>query len=206
MILFFDTETTGKLDFKSPPSDKHQPDLVQLAACLTDDAADRIFGQISMIVQPPEAPVMRAGIQVPWLSEEVAKIHGIDDELARAVGVPRRIALSAFSMFCKQAEKLIAHNMDFDNPVMETAYHREGVRHRMDCMELVCTMKMATPVLKLPKPPGKWKPKPGDLYKWPTLTECHQHFFGEGFDGAHNALNDVFAMIRVYRELIKVAR
>jgi DNA polymerase III epsilon subunit-like protein len=198
VILFFDTETTGRLDFKIPPTAPEQPDLVQLAACLTDDAAERIYAQISLIIEPP------ANAPKPWLSEEVSKIHGIDDEMATAVGVPRRIALSAFSMLCKQAEKLIAHNIDFDSPVMETAYYREGVRHRMDVMELVCTMKMAMPVLKLPKPPGKWKSKPpDDLYKWPTLTECHQFFFHEGLEGAHNAMNDVWAMIRVYRELIK---
>ncbi len=197
MILLFDTETTGKLDFKAGPDAPQQPDIVQLAACLMDEKADRVFGQINMIIEPPNP-------EVPWIPDEVAKIHGISDNIARTAGQPRRTVLSAFNHMCKHADFLIAHNIDFDHPVMLTAYHREKAPHRMDHMRRVCTMKAATPVLKLPKPPGKWKPKPGDLYKWPTLTECHQHFFGIPFDGAHNAMNDVMAMAAVLRELIQV--
>ena len=37
MILFFDTETTGKADFKSSPDAAHQPRLVQFAALLMDE-------------------------------------------------------------------------------------------------------------------------------------------------------------------------
>jgi DNA polymerase III epsilon subunit-like protein len=106
---------------------------------------------------------------------------------------------------CRHSDCLIAHNIAFDGPVMETAYLREGVPNRLDHLKRICTMKLATPILKLPKPPGRWKPKPGDEFKWPTLTECHQFFFGEGFDGAHDAMVDVMAMVRVYRELIKRA-
>lgn len=36
MILFYDTETTGKADFRAAPDAAHQPRLVQLAAILAN--------------------------------------------------------------------------------------------------------------------------------------------------------------------------
>lgn len=195
MILFFDTETTGKLFFDLPPEAACQPDVVQLAAVLTDNEADRVFGQINLVIEPP-GPAR-------WIPEDTAKIHGITDSLAKAAGIPRRTALSAFNHLCKHADTLVAHNIDFDAPVMMTAYRREGVPHRMEGIKRVCTMKAATPVLRLPKPEG-WSSRPGDEFKWPKLAECYRHFFGMDFEGAHNAMNDVMAMVAVYQELRKI--
>lgn len=40
--------------------------------------------------------------------------------------------------------------------------------------------------------------------KWPTLTELHTKLFKEGFDGAHDALDDVKACARSFFELTKM--
>ena len=40
-------------------------------------------------------------------------------------------------------------------------------------------------------------------YKWPKLTELHQHLFNEDFEGAHDALADVMATVKCYFNLIK---
>jgi DNA polymerase III epsilon subunit-like protein len=37
--------------------------------------------------------------------------------------------------------------------------------------------------------------------KWPKLEELHQKLFGEGFEGAHDALVDVQACARCFFEL-----
>lgn len=185
MILFFDTETTGKLDSKQPAESKVQPDLVQLAAMMLTDGGV-VAGSVNCIIEP-------AG----WdISPEVAEIHGINPEYARRCGVPIKSALSMFSQFCKLSKKLVAYNLDFDDMVMQVAYHRIGVPHRMSGLEHICAMKASTPVVKKP---AKWK---GGGYGWPKLSETYAHLFnGETFDGAHNAMNDVVAMIRVYWEL-----
>lgn len=197
MILFFDTETTGKMNYRANCGDPSQPDLVQLAACLTDDTTDQIFGQINMIVKP-----IWKGAPNPYeftIPEEAAEIHGINQEKALRYGIPRRTVLSAFNAMCLAADVIVAHNMAFDDAVMRTAYVRESVTHRLHHLEKHCSMLMATPILKLPK---QFK-KSNDPYKWPTLDECHRHFLGAGFDGAHNAMNDVMALIRFYREMRK---
>lgn len=195
MTLFFDTETTGKLDYKGDERSPSQPDVVQLAAVLMDDT-ERVVDQINLIINPDDGKP---------ISPEVAAIHGISHELATKVGIPRRTVFSAFNHMAKNALTIVAHNLDFDFMVMLTGFHRIGAAHRLGHLRRVCTMKAATPILRLPKPAGwRGKPKPGDEYKWPTLTECHQHFFGEGFDGAHDAMVDVNALIRVWRELGRI--
>lgn len=193
MILFFDTETTGKLDFKAGPEAAQQPNLVQLA-CMLMAEGGQVIGQLNCIIQPNG-----------WeISPEVALIHGITNERAKSAGIPMLSCLSVFSHFCKVAKKLVAYNLDFDDVIMQVAYHRAGKPHRMDHLKKICAMRASTPICKLPKPSG-WRSKPGDEYKWPSLAEAYAHFFeGKTFDGAHDAMNDVIALIKVYWELRKI--
>ena len=43
-------------------------------------------------------------------------------------------------------------------------------------------------------------------YKWPTLSEAHQHFFGCEFDGAHEAMGDVAATAKIYFEIQRLEK
>lgn len=182
MILFFDTETTGKLDFKADMTAVEQPNLVQIAALL-QDVERRMVGQINFIIKPQG-----------WvITAEVAAIHGITNDRAILYGVPIKTALSAFNSFCENASILVAHNLQFDYRIMTTAYFRAGIQNPMFFLEKFCTMTAATDICKLPGNYGK--------YKWPKLSEAHRHFFGSDFEGAHDAMNDVNAMIKVYWQL-----
>ena len=182
MILFFDTETTGKLDFKSDMTAAQQPNLVQIAALLQDQHRKTV-GQINFIIAPQG-----------WIvTAEVAAIHGITNDRAIRYGVPIKTALSAFSNFCKNAEILVAHNLQFDLRVMETAYFRAGLPHGMAKMMKYCTMSVSTDICRLPGNYGK--------YKWPKLSEAYKHFFNCDFEGAHDAMHDVDAMVKIYWKL-----
>jgi inhibitor of KinA sporulation pathway (predicted exonuclease) len=48
-----------------------------------------------------------------------------------------------------------------------------------------------TNILKIPSPYYQEK------FKFPKLSELHQWLFGEDFEGAHDALNDVKATSRI---------
>ncbi len=199
IVLFFDTETTGKADFKSPHTESCQPDLVQLAAILWDQTNEVIRGSINVMIHPyfGADPARNLLFRIP---DEAAAIHKVSQADAVKFGQPRRTALSAFNHMCRAADLLVAYNIEFDRLVMHTAYHREGVPHRLTGLAQQCCMKAATPVCMIPKPAG-WKVRPGDEYKWPTLTEAHFALFNCGFDGAHDAMVDVLAMKRVWIEL-----
>ena len=74
MDLFFDTETTGFPNKKSPLDDPSQPHLVQLGAVLCDGRVVR--AQLDLIVNP--------GVPIP---EKATAVHGITDEMAAKCGV-----------------------------------------------------------------------------------------------------------------------
>lgn len=180
--LIFDTETTGKADFKKLPEDPSQPRLVQLAALLLDSDLEEI-ASLNLIIKPDGFVI----------SEEVAKIHGISHALAEQVGVQERQALELFKHFCSLSKRLVAHNINFDGIVIGRANAVHGLVYTPP--EPYCTMQAATKMCKLP---GGY----GGQYKWPTLQEAHKILLGNTFKGAHDAMADVKACARVYAHLI----
>jgi DNA polymerase-3 subunit epsilon len=182
MILVFDTETTGFVDFRMPPDHACQPHIVQLAAILIDDAgAER--ASMCVVVKPD-------GYTIP---EKASAIHGITTEIASRVGIPLGAALHPFANLRSLASLVVAHNLDFDEAVIDTAFARQGLT-AISPPERFCTMKAATPICKIPHA----NPRSETDYKWPKLVECMRHFFDEGHAGAHDALADVRATSRVY--------
>jgi DNA polymerase-3 subunit epsilon len=183
MILVFDTETTGMVNFRMPPDHEGQPNLVQLAAILLDDDGSE-RASMSVIIKPE-------GWKIP---AGASAIHGITDEIAGRCGVTLRQALTLFHGLYAQAETVVAHNLDFDEAVMATARLRAGSSFAPNPAASYCTMRRATPICKIPHA----NPRRPDDYKWPKLEECMHHFFGEELVGAHDALVDVRACARVY--------
>lgn len=182
MILFFDTETTGKADFRSKPDAPHQPRLVQLGALLTDDGGEEM-ACIDLIITPE-------GFTIP---ESASSIHGITTDVARAYGVGLEVALPAFAQLCTKPHVIVAHNIDFDLLIMRGEYLRASCEDDpFDGAKLFCTMQAMTPICNIPGPYGP---------KWPKLIEAYRHCFGEDFSGAHSAMADVRACARVYRWL-----
>lgn len=181
--FYFDTETTGFPKSAGTPLDQC-PFIVQLAAILIDDEHGEV-ASLSTIIKPD-------GWTIP---EDVAAIHGITTENAEAFGIPAKVAMAAFSQICRQADQVIAHNISFDLKIVAYEIERASAPNVIAEKPQFCTMAATTDLCKLPgRYPGKWK--------WPKLIEAHTHFFGEGFDGAHDALVDVRACHRVHQHLI----
>ena len=87
----------------------------------------------------------------------------------------------------------MAHNADFDIPIITAECIRYEIDHSLAETPAFCTMK-SKEVIKHCKIPNKWRPG----YKWPRLEELHAVLFGEGFEGAHDALADVRACSRCF--------
>ena len=178
-ILFFDTETTGKVDFNTAPDRPHQPRLVHFAAMLCDDEQE--IQSCNLIIKPN-------GWVIP---ESAIAIHGITTEHALAVGVDCSVARHIYTRWWNASELVVAHNSDFDTRVMDGEFLR--ATPELPFRDVFCTMRAMTPVCKLP---GTYSD-----YKWPKLQEAYRHCFGIEFDGAHNALADVRACAKIYRWL-----
>jgi DNA polymerase III epsilon subunit-like protein len=180
MYLFFDTETTDIADYHAPHTSPSQPYILQLSALLTDEN-NGCLDQINALIKP-----------YGWsrIAPEAAKRHGISRAACEQSGVKVDEALDRFAQLARRARCLVAHNLKFDALLLRSAYHRANIPSPIEGLATCCTMASATNVLRLPRPSGG--------YKWPTLDEAHRHFCGMPITGAHDALADVTACMRIF--------
>lgn len=180
--LIFDTETTGMVNHKTPDHTV-QPHPVQLACILVQDT--KILSMASIIINP--------GVPV---ESAAAAIHGITQEVIEEVGMPLKAATGLFLNFLVRADRIVAHNIDFDLIITEAMLFRTLADYDMDkfrAVPRVCTMQSTTDICRIP---GKFG------YKWPKLDEAYRKLVDPaGFKGAHDALSDVMACWRLLRVL-----
>jgi DNA polymerase-3 subunit epsilon len=181
-VLFFDTETTGLPKSHKAPLEEldNWPRMVQLAWATCSDGT-AVPETRNYIIKPD-------GYTIPAF---VANIHGITTERAIAEGV-----LEEFRDAIGDADLLVAHNMAFDEKIAGAEFLRAKFFNHLEDKPRLCTMRCSTGLCRIPQ-------KNGRGYKWPKLAELHQILFNRGFDGAHDARNDVAAGVRCYWELRK---
>ncbi len=188
MYLVFDTETTGlPKNFKAPITDtENWPRCVQIAWQLHDD--------MGKMVEQKDFLVIPDGFDIPFQSEQ---IHGISTALATQQGVDVQTVLAEFAAVLKKSKFVVGQNITFDINVMGCELYRYGVETDLEKIPLLDTMSEKTANLcQIPGGRGK--------FKFPSLTELHQHLFNAPFGEAHNATADVEATTRCFLELIRL--
>lgn len=192
MILGFDTETSGLPNFHEPSDDPGQPHLLQIAAALYD-LAGREVHRLSKIVKPGEGCVIHP---------KALEAHGITLERAHAEGAdPVQVARDFIEM-ARQATLIVGHNVSFDVRIKRIHAARHLGFKWDKPAPTFCTMYKSTGFTRIPateamRASGRFG------FKVPSLMEAHQHFFGEGFDGAHDAVADVEASMRIFWHLVR---
>ena len=197
LALFYDSETSGLPLFSEPSEDPRQPHIVQLGARLVDLEDRKIISTLDVVISPE-------GWEIP---DDVAAIHGITTEQARAVGVSESLALGMLLDLWGNAETRIGHNEQFDARIVRIA------QHRFDCSDLEvwkdgaaeCTQRLATPILKLP-PTDKMKRAGFIKNKSANLGEAYRFFTGRDLVGAHTARADADASKAVYFAIVDGVR
>lgn len=190
MYLAFDTETT---DLPQPHLDmahSSQPHLIQFAGVVFDDNGREMDRLFTLVKPGPDAV----------LSPQAFKAHGIALELAISDGMEPLEVFKWFTQQARSAELIVGHNVTFDIHVMAILGLRLTRRHWFPPCPLFCTMIHAAPIVNIP-PTARMIAAGRYHAKAPTLSECIDHFFGEELAGAHNAVADVGACIRVFRHL-----
>lgn len=187
--LFFDTETTGKADFKSGPGAAHQPRVVQLGAILYDEL--ELLMEINVLVDP--------GMDIPL---EATAIHGITTDRARTYGLQAKTMLGLFKFMLDRTDRLVAHNLGFDLFMLRSEILKAKLPDGTQAygMELIagkenyCTMLTSTPLCKIPSPYR------AGLFKWPTLQEAYTTLVKKPWDpiAAHSAMYDVRCCAELY--------
>lgn len=184
--LFFDTETTGLIDFKKELSDPAQPRITQLAAILTDEDGNEL-DRMCEYVKPD-------GWTVP---EVITQLNGTTTEMLEELGKPMTEVLARFNELKARCTHRVGHNVSFDKQMLAREAFAYELAHDSSGLESLCTMKMSKGIVALPasdrmNEAGLRGSKP------PKLQEAYSYFFGETFDKAHDAMADVVACMKVF--------
>lgn len=174
-MIIFDTETTGLLKASIVDLDK-QPKIIELAAIKLDDKTLEEIDRIEFLVNPQEP-----------LDKVITKITGLTDE-----------KLSGAKTFEHHYEKLadfflgerylFAHNIAFDMAMLRNDLARIGRQTQFPYPpKQICTVVQTFQIKG---------------YRL-NLSKMHTHLFGEDFKEAHRAMNDVEALTKCVKELIK---
>lgn len=202
IAVIFDTETSGLPirdgtgSIHPSPQAFHLYDgarVVQFAYLVMDMRSGNIIRECSALIRP----------KGKWeMHPEAEKTHGVSYSRAVSDGLDLSDVMNLFFIECRAANFIVCHNTAFDLSVILSEIYRDmsGLGSHLGTIgacRFFCTMKSMTLEMNLPYPNGKGRGK------WPRLQELYGYLFrGEQFQGAHDALFDVRATSRCFREII----
>ena len=171
--LLFDTETTALIDNHLLPLDK-QLYVVEWCSQMVDLGTGKVLQVLEHIIKPP----------IP-LPEDTTRITGITPELLE--GKPPFAAVAAEIKQCIEAAScVISHNFSFDKEATEIEYERLGQKVQWPILQL-CSVEQSVHYRG---------------YRL-SLTNLHEHLFGQPMKEAHRARTDVEALTRCAVEMFR---
>ena len=199
-VLVFDTETTGlpkrTEDGKSPSIYKTTmwPHIIQLSYILYDTEKHKMLVNHDHIIK------LANHVQI---TEKSIEMHGITKERSQREGISIKEALELFHICLMSSDMIIAHNLSFDRQMILVECirnRRAGPFKFKNPEQFFCTMKSTTELCKI----QAISKKTGETYfKFPTLTELHQHLFSQTPQNTHNSLVDILICLRCFVMLVK---
>ena len=188
MNLFLDLETIGlpirNANYKDLKA-YNNARVVQIAIALYDDKGICVSSH-SSIIKPNGFLIANSDI------------HGIAHDTAIKDGVDFKDIIPIIKTYISNACLLIAHNINFDKPILLNELYRckeYDLIQKIESLHTFCTCIETTNILKL-------KNKYGSGYKYPKLSELHQFLFRTIPINMHNAKYDVEITARCFYELI----
>jgi DNA polymerase III epsilon subunit-like protein len=186
--LIFDLETTGLPYKRKEKINKisNWPRIVSIAWIVLDNEYKYIDDRTFIVKQTSPIPV------------ESIRIHKITDDIAERDGKTELYVLEEFIRNIEKCDYIISHNLEFDLPIIEAAFIRNGMQHQLRNKKKICTMLKASKIFK----PYTDKIKLSDMYAsclYNTYTQAN-------LKTQHDALLDAkisaksFIMMGGYKE------
>jgi DNA polymerase III epsilon subunit-like protein len=197
IILIFDVETTGLIP--KPNAQGEIPYITQLSYIKYNTKKNEIIEIFDTYVKIPE------NIEI---TELITNITGITRKMCDD-GLPIEAVLHTFYLACKNAECIIAHNLDFDKEMIKIEFNRNIavmlriISDYMTCpifhdKEKYCTMRNSIDLCNIIRETPKGK----KFKKFPKLIELYQVLFpGKNVDNLHNSYIDTLVCLRCYLKL-----
>ncbi|MDH3648201.1 MAG: hypothetical protein OEQ53_00875 [Saprospiraceae bacterium] len=187
MFLLFDVSTNGKpKNWKAHFTDTFSwPRLLQISWLLYDKKGN-LTEEGDYLIKPH-------GFDI---SEEILKIHQLDQVEIEEKGVDVKVALKAFSEVVEKTTYTFAFNLQYNENVVLAEFYRANMDHKFMQSERYCLMRESTYYCQIMGRDGR--------YKWPTLAQLHQKLFNVRFEGAGNARKDLEALSRCFNKLLSL--
>lgn len=183
--IIFDTETTGLIKSRFAPLEA-QPHMVEFFGLALEWKARKPtkkdpstggwkeVATLGMLVNP--------GIEI---SAEITRITGIDNDMVKyEKKITDPDCYIPIANFLASGDIVVAHNLGFDEAIVDIDMKRASYAVAWPKRK-ICTVEGTEHLI-------------GRRMK---LIELHQHLFGEPFEGAHRAENDVRPLTRCFIEL-----
>lgn len=181
IYFFFDTETDGP---------KPSANCLQLAGKLIDSQLKKIT-TFNTIINAP----------ISHIPQGASNVHGLYVDNLQRMGISQDTAFSYFIEHANNCDIIVAHNVIYDFGIMRTMATQlnklDIFEDVLSKKEIVCTMKLATDIVQLP-PTAKMKAVGMNNFKPPKLEEVYKFFFKKKLSGAHDAMVDVEACIKIF--------
>lgn len=204
-VLVFDTETTGLPKSKIINKDSLHlwPHVVQFSYIIYDMEKNTIVKIKDSIIKIPNTIV---------ITEDIAKIHGITNEISDAKGINIVDVFEEFFVDFNNVDYVVGHNVSFDINMIKAEINRiilddsfldkhskfQNYLQKVDTTKnIYCTMKESISLCAI-----ETKDKFGRIYnKFPKLVELYQKLFNVKPNNLHNSLNDVIICLRCFAKL-----
>jgi DNA polymerase-3 subunit epsilon len=190
LICFWDTETTGFVDFKIPWNDPKQPNLLQLGMKVTTQSREVVF-ESGILVDSTRFP------EWSGITEGALNAHKITEAVIREHGQDPQEVLNLWYKWAQRCGLFVAHNKEYDARVLQAFAFR--LRDNPDIFlggQTLCTMHTTRPLCKI-------QSQHYGGFKLPKLEEAYKALVDtRGFKGAHSALGDVNATSEIFWRLV----
>ena len=192
MALIIDVETTGlpkrdNLSYGQNPSYKN---LEMYDSC-------RIV-QISMMLcnkKFEEISFEDFIIKADDFSIGNSSFHGITDEISKNEGKSFSEVAEIVLTYVKKASHIVAHNANFDFPVLCSELYRHNLSNiiaELETKKILCTMKHTKLMVGAKNNYG---------IKYPSLAELYKFVIKEDIQNAHNSKYDVINLHKIVKAL-----
>ena len=200
-VIVFDTETTGLIPSRFPriaSNLEKYPYIVQLSYIVYDTDTHKILHEQDDIIRLPD------DVEIP---EDSIAVHGITKKLSKNRGIHIDSALEIFSLYVKQCQCVVAHNIDFDMTMIDVECIRTGINYPFTSEKIYyCTMNKTKDMCNIVRkfrnigPNGQVRME--SYVKKPTLNELHVHLFKRSPKGLLDALIDVRVCLRCFLKVV----
>lgn len=188
VYLFLDTETTGLPQKRNadPMDFDNWPYVVEIAWLLTDEFGLQVSG---------DKYIVKQNVKIP---QEAIRVHHITNEDMNSKGVSPKVVYREFIDAVANCDYIIAHNIDFDLPILQCELYRNGFNVSLYEKKHFCTMKAGKDFCYSFDANGRKNPKLVELF-----SSLYFNVSSLPIKGTHSALSDTLMTYRCFMKMME---